>query len=529
MTSGTAASSTEVEWADGPRGRTQRQRFWIVWCGSLVGLLILSVVWILAQPPFAGADEPEHFAESQALFSGQFFPPLVPSLAQFESGLARIDLPNVGIGCYDTNPVASAKCDQTSFRGPPKETEVPIYISREPILMPLLTGWPAFLDPHRTGLYLSRFLNALIGSVLLATALAMALSRRRPLMLLGILVATTPSVVAGFGVMGTSTLEIEAALLVWISVVLLLDGEPARRRLIWLATISSLLLLYSRPISFVYLGIAVLVLVIAGKRRALLPFLGRREIQLSVGLIALGTLGAVAWYLFVSAPDNPVYMAANHFPVYHGWSKRVSVPLGTTQDDWVQAIGAVGFNEYVGPWWMTLLWTLLIGGVVGAGLLLGAARRTIAVVFTFVVMLLLPVVTQAVTLPKLWLYWQGRYDLPLLTGAVVVAASVLDAQRARFPEIRRLVVWAVVLMALLQVVELASVLRRYAVGVRGNLSPFDWTSGWRPPLPILLLLGLGIVTIVVLFAGLGIAALRSLDLPTEPLTTDSSDQLLPSP
>jgi len=34
---------------------------------------------------------------------------------------------------------------------------------------------------------------------------------------------------------------------------------------------------------------------------------------------------------------------------------------------------------------------------------------------------------------------------------------------------------------LLQVLEFASTLRRYAVGTSGPLSPLSWARGWRPP------------------------------------------------
>jgi hypothetical protein len=32
-------------------------------------------------------------------------------------------------------------------------------------------------------------------------------------------------------------------------------------------------------------------------------------------------------------------------------------------------------------------------------------------------------------------------------------------------------------------VEFAGALRRFTVGINGSLSPFDWGSGWHPPVP----------------------------------------------
>ncbi len=110
-------------------------------------------------------------------------------------------------------------------------------------------------------------------------------------------------------------------------------------------------------------------------------------------------------------------------------------------------------------------------------------------------LLALPVAAQALTLPRTWLYWQGRYDLPTIAGILVLGASSLDRFLPSVPQLRRLATGVVVVAGFLQIVEFWSVLRRYAVGVLGSLNPLDWRNAWRPPLPILVLLGAATVAI----------------------------------
>ncbi|MDQ6785088.1 MAG: DUF2142 domain-containing protein [Actinomycetota bacterium] len=493
---------------------------------TFLASMLLAVVWIIAQPPYSGADEPAHFAEAQALYSGQFLPKLVPYYAEFESGVATVHLPNNGAACFIAQPAASAGCDRQSFKGDPTLKKAYIYVSREPFLVPLLTGLPAYLSPHRTGLYLARFLNAVIGSSLFATAIGMAFSRRRPFLVLGIVLAMTPSVVADFGILGTSTLEIGSAVLVWISVALLIDGERMTRGLRWAFTVGSVLLLLSRPISFVYLALALLALAVACRRRTWLSLLRGRGGVVTVVVVGAVSILALAWYQLVTAPYNPNYFAVQHLAPITTWTERISRPIAASADYWRQAIGAVGYNEYNGPWWMTLLWTLVAGLVGGMGLLLGRWRRAAAVAMIFIVILGLQVVVQAIVAPKIDLFWQGRYDLPMLAGVLILSVANLDHHRSRLPELRRLVPLGVAAAGVGQLLLFFGALRRYVVGTNGSFNIFAWSTGWRPPIPVLSLVAAGIVAIALLYIMLA-WQLRSIDAEagcTDPGERSSSRQ-----
>ena len=472
-----------------------RRRFWSVWVTVFLGFLVVGTVWSLAQPPFSGIDELQHFNEAEAVWSGQFIPPLTPDGAQFESGLIHVKYPPFGAGCFIAKIAVPASCDRITFRQPARQQTAIDYVSREPPLPALLTGLPSYLAPDRVGFYLSRALDTLIGAAGIATAVSLALSRRRPLLLVGVILAVTPSVVAGLGALGTSQLEIAAASVLWVAVALLIDGEPPRRRLALLTGVAAVVLVLSRPISFVYLGLAVVALLIATDRARLLALARNRTLQITAVCAAVATLFMVGWYVLVSAPPNPHWLQILGVSNVSGLSQRISIPLGDTQKYWLEAVGLVGY-DYTGLWWMTLAWTALAATAVGVALLfVRQTRRLVAVAFLVAILLILPVIAQAITLPSTYLYWEGRYDIPTLAGILILATSTLDGRLCELPELRRLVTTVFVAAPVLGAILLIGALRRYTVGVNGTLNPFAWGSGWRPPLPVVGLIVFGLVAL----------------------------------
>lgn len=459
---------------------------------------ILGTLWNIAQPVFSGQDEIQHLNMGQAVWSGQFIPPLTVDGAQFESGLIKVRSPGAGSVCYVADPTVSATCDKTSYRGGEPNTTVIDYTSREPLLASVLTGLPSALDAGKLGLYLSRELNVVIGAGGLAAALALALSRRRPLLALGVLLGTTPAAVAEFGTLGASQLEVAAISVLWVAVALLLDGEEPTAPFMTLTAASVVVLTLSRPISWVFAGLAGVVLLVGSGRDRLRVLARSWPVRVAVAVAVLAVLGAVAWYLLVTAPVNPHWLQLAHAPKVTALGARISIPLGATQGYWVQSIAGIGFGYYAGPWWMVLGWTMLIGGVTVAGWLFSSSRRRIALTIVIATLLALPIVSQAVTLPRTYLFWQGRYDIPELIGVLVLAASALDGRLRQIPELGRLATGAVLGVGFLEMLSFYGALRRYAVGVNATFNPLRWANGWRPPL---------IGAVPVLVAGLASIAL----------------------
>ena len=80
-----------------------------------------------------------------------------------------------------------------------------------------------------------------------------------------------------------------------------------------------------------------------------------------VAVVTVVLLVALWWLVFAEAPANPNYLKDNHLPHIAAWASRISFSLGYTWDFWDQMIGAIGTNEYSGPAWLAIVWTMLAG------------------------------------------------------------------------------------------------------------------------------------------------------------------------
>jgi len=478
----------------GPRHRPARLRFWPVWWATFVSFVAVGVVWNLAQPLLSGADEPVHFLEAEAVWTGQILPKVVaaPTLPMKVGVLHVRALSHDDVDCYNHHADRPASCAGT-FRVSARAETTTSYIGREPPLPAFLNGLPVFLAPGPAGLVMGRILDAVISSACLATALAYAALRRRPFLAVGIVVAFVPCALAETGVLGSSQLEVGAAVLVWTLVAVLLDGERPTRPFVTLLTVSAAALALARPISFVWLALAGLALLVGSHRRRLVGLLRARPVRVGLPVVVAAVAVGVGWYFLATAPDNPAFPARlHHLP---GTTLGdLSVVLRGVRTDWLEMLGQTG-GDYSGPWGTALLWTALIGLVVGLGLLWSSRRRVVVVVGLIVVFLALPTAVKTVELPHLWLFWHGRYDIPTLSGVVIVAAAALDRVAGRVNELGRLPTAVVTLAGLGQIAEFVGALRRFTVGEDGSLDPLVWYRGWHPPIPAVVLLPLGVLVI----------------------------------
>jgi len=492
-----------------------RSLFRRAWLFTFIPFFAIGAVWVMSQPVYSGADEGQHAIESEAVWSGQFLPPLNAHFpSQIEAGIVHVpDLLSTGEDCFFNQKAVSARCDAVTLRGRPPTKAVDSYLSREPPLPSLLTGWPLFLVPDRTGFYLSRLLTAAIGAMLFATAVALAASRRRLILLLGVALAATPSVVAEWGVLGSSQLEIGSALVLWVCVALVASGERASVGLNIGLFGSFCVLVLSRPISFLYAGLAALVLIATAGREAIRGILSIRWAPTMASVALVVFAGSLVWFFGVEAPTNPNYLRLAHLPAISGVSQRISFSLGYQPVFWSQMIGATGNNEYYGPGLLSILWTMLAGAMVSGAVLLARRRQAVVVCALVTVLVLTPIAAQSYYLPTIYLTWMGRYDLPTFVGVVIVAAGLITP-RGGLAFQPRLTNVVLLVVACLQALELASTMRRYVVGTNGPLDPFSWGNGWHPILAAPSLLGLGLVVIAAGYLALAKVARGSLVDPS---------------
>jgi hypothetical protein len=504
-------------------------RFRTVWLVTFGLVVAIGTLWNLAQPLFSGADELEHVKRAEGVIRGQWVPPLKSAPSQLMAAEVKVAVPPDTAGCYIGRSEVPASCDPAPYEDWP-EGRAPTYVGRAPVPGYLLNGAGVAVEPGRRGLYASRLLTTATGALFLATSVALAATRRRPFLLLGVLLAATPSVVAGLGVLSTSPLEIGSASLAWVMVALLADGERPTAPVVALLVGALSVLALSRPISFIWAGLACVALLVLKRPEGVRDVFRRRGGRIALAVLGSAFAGSLAWFVFASAGPDPAcipkcqgafweFMRARRSMFEASIGARLSTVLAEITGYWRQAMGAVGFNEYVSPWWVQLGWTVLLAGALAVAGLVADRRRLLVVGGLLAVLFGFPIVVQTYYLPRTGVFWQGRYDLPVLAGIAILAASVLDARGAAIPGVRRLLAVGIPTVAVLHLLAFLGSLRRYAVGVNGSMNPLHWGSGWRPPLPALVLAVL--MTVVLAVACAWFAALAARTEPVSPAPTPS--------
>jgi hypothetical protein len=184
----------------------------------VAGFFLLGAAWALASPLLSGPDEPAHIVRAEAIVRGQLIGrPLSPNPDYpFTSVLVPGFLENVNrltYWCYLYDTAHTARC-APPLSGPNHLVAVTTYVGHYPPLYYEAVGWPSLLAGGTAGVLLMRIVSAFINSVLLATALWLALRRSRVLVL-AILAAVTPAVMFFSGSVNPSGMEMASAVCFW--------------------------------------------------------------------------------------------------------------------------------------------------------------------------------------------------------------------------------------------------------------------------------------------------------------------------
>jgi hypothetical protein len=145
-----------------------------------------------------------------------------------------------------------------------------------------------------------------------------------------------------------------------------------------------------------------------------------------------------------------------------------------------------------------VVWAIVAVGALGLGLVVGTARHRIVVGTLAGLAIALSVGVDGFNLPPIGFDWQGRYGLPLLAGASLVALDGVrrerlgPALRSRLPA---LATASVIALLAMQVVAFVGTAQLLGLGRSSSAQPLAYVFGstWEPVLPpVLLLAGFGI-------------------------------------
>jgi hypothetical protein len=183
-------------------------------------------------------------------------------------------------------------------------------------------------------------------------------------------------------------------------------------------------------------------------------------------------------------------------------------------------VGVLGSNDIRLPAAVYAAWAVVAVVAVGYGLVVGSRRHRVVVVGLVAVAAVLAVGVDGFNLPPLGFDWQGRYGLPLLAGAVLVALDGVRAGTAGAARDRTIATAAgaaIVVLLGAQVVGFVGTARVLGLGRSSTAGPFAYLfdATWEPLLPPVLLLALFAVGIALLAGGaaLAIGPRRAATLP----------------
>lgn len=476
-----------------------------VFLAAFAVFFTLSACWSLATPMFASPDETSHLVKAAATVRGEFggkhgFVEQMMFQGPSEQPTRSYRVPAAYAApvfpCFAFSAQTTPKCEKHHAEHPPSRTgSLTMYTTAghyNPTYY-LLVGWPSLVAKGVHGMYLLRLASALLNSLLLAGAVALAAAWRRPgFLLAGLLTAATPMVLFLNGMVNPNSLEVSSAVLAWVAALsLTLQPDPAlrRRRVVTLVGAGALLV-NVRPLGYEWLA-AILgtALFVAAGRGAVTAVLRSRTTWYAAGAASPALLFGLWWTLRNGDDAKVPYVKGNALvPAAHS-------TLNGMQWDLQSMIGVFGWLDTPSPMVVYDLW-------IGVALLLtlvaaacGRWRQVLAVLALGVGIVAIPVVAQGFEARHVGLIWQGRYllafaaGLPILAGAVLAAraaeagssAEAGEAAGAGLPSWldRRVVLTVGTVLAFADLAAFFRSLRRYLTGLDGRLL---WSKTmWEPP------------------------------------------------
>jgi hypothetical protein len=471
-----------------------------------MALILLTVSWLIANPPSAAPDESSHYIKALGAGSGDLAGQAPRAAARVgviwrtRERAIRGGLPagtafqtaewtwrtsrmfNVPAGristafnCGSLQPTRSWACLRSGHPAPPVGGAIPTYIGTYLPFAYIPSGLLARQggDPE-TGLRLGRAGMAILSLLLLIGAIFLLWDpSTRGLSLVGLMGAVTPMVIFLFSTLSSSGPEIAAAIC-FAAALLRLTRDGPESRWAWAAlVIGGVMLALSRQLGPLFIGLIVLGMVfVVGWRQARRLFLGRRQAA-AWSAVAIACAGSLLWDS--TYQPHPGTGLGAVFEVIPSSVKQLGAILR-------QEVGNFGWLDSPLPLPAYFAWL----GVLAA-LLVIAWRTSPAAMRRRLALLALGIVGCTVVISALHrqtgFTLQGRYVLPLFVLAPLAAGELIHRHASHMSVVtsRRLVAGTVGTAAIVQAVAWFGNGRRVAVGTDGSWL-YALNPEWEPPL-----------------------------------------------
>lgn len=463
------------------------------WIASFALFLAVGAAWALASPINSGPDEPSHVVHAASIPRGDLIGKAHKGSPFVDVTAPRVYKPTTP--CYAFHPATPASCYELAKGS--GDTTLKSYTARYLPPYGALLGFGTYWYPPGAGqIYLMRLLSAALIAALLASCVTTVAAVGSVGFSLGFLFALTPMALYFSGIVNPSGPEIAAGIAAWIhGVALTHDGAGDDPRLVRRFGLAACVLCATRPLSPLWLLLALGVLVVVAGWARVKDLVARRVVQGWAAAVVAVALIQVVWSAWAK-PLSEGNTAQKGLDAPLSFILRQSVGK-LYWSNTREMIGNFGWLDTLVPNATVVVWLLAIGALVVFGISAGSRRLAWALALTIALAFVVPVVIETARASANNLVWHGRYTLPFAVGIPILGGYALRQVEGTRLAISRVAWWLGVGFVAAQALAFAEALRRYTVGINGPVFFFWSPTAWSPPLPSWLLvfgyLGLMIV------------------------------------
>ncbi|WP_326560830.1 DUF2142 domain-containing protein [Micromonospora sp. NBC_01796] len=476
-----------------------------LWSLAFAGFFLVITGWSLASPYNGNADEIAHIYRAYGVVSGDVF--LKPEAASLGTGAFHkvpASLVKAADICWQMRPEVSAACakapdgrDLTPVEvGNPAGRYNPVYYAA--------VGLPLKIWPDMRGVMGVRLLTGLVAAALLAFAVVCIVRSRRPLLLGALLLGTSPIAINMAGAVNPNGVEIAAGILLFAAGLSVLAGPRDDRPPTWMLTlvvISAAILVSVRSGGPAWLALALGALLLPLRWANLRRLVVDRSLRIATLVVTVVSVLSVLWIVVMKASK-----LAGGTPAGFGPGQIMVHVVGRWPQLMDQMVGELGWLDVHLSGSAYVLWQLPAGALLLLAALVGSGvdrwRLLIVVGGAVGVASVLDAVNADATGGFVG---QGRYLLPVLSGALLLAAWIITRGGTLTTGQTALAVRAIIVITVpIQLYALLVAEARYTRGIPPMASPASYNplgGDWQPatgPIVPLIVTGVGLLVVAVL-------------------------------
>lgn len=464
------------------------RRLWLI---TFLAFVLLGWAWSLAMPYDGPADELQHVLRAYGVWSGQIHPS--SDLIRVPQSLIPNGL-NISFSCFRWNHAMSAHCAATAGANSAQIHQFVLSQSNAWNYSPVyyaLVGWPIRIWPTYTGIILARLLTTLFMSAFIASAVSVVARLKHGRWLLtGMLVVLTPVVVNLEGGVNPAGPEIVVGLALWAALIGIIDADQPSPRLVRLALVSATFLAVFRSFGLgwlvLILGAAGLGLTLPRARRLLADRSLRRTFYRWAPLSLVAVVFGYLW-THVTGGVGPIgsgpiltKMSQGQVDLDELWTRSTYYTQGF--------IGLTSYGDVPTPELVFYIWFGACSVLIALALAICSWRNRVRIAGIIVASYAVLMYPDSETVMHGWWVSQGRYALPFIVGAPMLAAYLLGEHKVlAWPHLRKLTRLLALIVLPIQLLMLYLTMIRFQSGGRHiNVLRGSWLPPLGVELPLLL-------------------------------------------